>query len=36
MATCRDIVKRALQQARIVPLGRDPSAKEVEAGLLAL
>lgn len=36
MVTCRDIIKRALQQARIVPLGRDPSAKEAEAGLSAL
>lgn len=36
MATCRDIVKRALQQAGIVALGRDPTAKEAEAGMLAL
>lgn len=36
MPTCRDVIKRALQQARIVALGRDPSAKEVEAGMLAL
>ena len=36
MATCRDIIKRGLQQARIVPLGRDPTSKEAEAGMLAL
>jgi hypothetical protein len=36
MATCRDIVTRALQQAGIVALGREPSAKEAEAGMLAL
>lgn len=36
MVTCRDIITRALQQARIVPLGRTPSAKESEAGLSAL
>lgn len=36
MVTCRDIITRALQQARIVPLGRTPSAKETEAGLSAL
>lgn len=36
MPTCRDIITRALQQARIVALGRDPTAKEAEAGMLAL
>lgn len=36
MVTTRDIITRALQQARIVPLGRDPSSKEAEAGLSAL
>lgn len=36
MATCRDIITRALQQARIVPLGRQPSDKEAEVGLVAL
>lgn len=36
MATCRDIVTRALQQAGIVPLGRDPAAKEADAAMLAL
>jgi len=36
MPTCRDIIRRALQQARIVALGRDPTAKESEAGMLAL
>lgn len=36
MATCRDIITRALQQARIVPLGRAPATKEAEAGMIAL
>lgn len=36
MATCRDIITRALQQARIVPLGRTPATKEAEAGMIAL
>jgi len=36
MVTCRDIITRALQQGRIVPLGRDPSSKEAEAGMSAL
>ena len=36
MATCRDIITRALQQARIIALGRTPSDKEANAGLLAL
>lgn len=36
MATCRDIITRALQQARIVPLGRAPATKEAEAGMVAL
>lgn len=36
MATCRSVITRALQQARIVPLGRDPTSKEAEAGMLAL
>lgn len=36
MVTCRTIITRALQQATIVPLGRDPTSKEAEAGLSAL
>lgn len=36
MPTVRDIVTRALQGARIVALGRDPKAKEIEYGLDAL
>lgn len=36
MTTCRDIITRALQQAKIVALGRQPTAKEAEAGMSAL
>lgn len=33
MATCRDIVTRALHMAAIVPLGKDPKAAEGQMGL---
>ncbi|UXO93928.1 adaptor protein [Pseudanabaena phage Pan3] len=33
MATCRDIVTRALHMAAIVPLGKDPKAAEGQLGL---
>jgi len=36
MATCRDIVTRALQMSGIVALGRDPKAAETEAGMVSL
>lgn len=36
MTTCRDIITRALQQARIVALNRDPTASEAAAGMLSL
>lgn len=36
MATCQDIVTRALQMARITALGRTPKAAESEHGLMAL
>lgn len=36
MATVQDIVTQALHRARIVPLGRDPKAKESANGLFAL
>lgn len=35
MTTVRDVVKLALQQARVVGIGRDPKASEAEAGLTA-
>lgn len=36
MTTCRDIITLALQQARIVGIGRTPRASEAEAGMNAL
>lgn len=36
MATCRDIITRALQQAGILSLGSTPTASEATAGLSAL
>ena len=33
MTTVRDTVKRALQMAKIIPLGDDPEAEEAQAGL---
>lgn len=36
MITCRDIITLGLQQARIVPLGREPKAKEADAGMTVL
>lgn len=36
MATCRDIITRALQMATIIPLGVQPSAKESALGMEVL
>lgn len=33
MTTVRDIITAGMQQARIIPLGREPKAKEAERGL---
>lgn len=36
MTTCREVITLGLQLARVIPLGRDPKAKESEAGLTIL
>lgn len=36
MTTCRDIITRAYQLAKIIPLGVDPKAKESDLGLEVL
>lgn len=36
MTTVREIITLGLQLARVIPLGRDPKAKESEAGLTVL
>lgn len=36
MPTCRDIITRAMQMAKVLPIGDEPSADEANAGLDAL
>lgn len=36
MVTCRDTIQTALQMARVVALGEEPSASELDAGMTAL
>lgn len=36
MTTVRDIITLGLQLARVIPLGRDPKASEIEAGMTIL